>query len=214
MRRQPWASRRIWRRLATRRWPWRRRRRRRGARRTRRPSELAREDYINRVNRAYREIQDDNIALAEDLLHGCEPERRGWEWHFVERLCNSERRVIDLANTSAAALAYSPDGSLGGFRVGRRGRQPAGGGERRHLGRELRPAADEPARCQRGRLVRGDQPGRHEGRRRRRGRPRHGLGQGHGAKRVDPKGAGVGRHERGLQPRRQVAGRGLRDLQQ
>ncbi len=73
--------------------------------------QLAREDYINRVNRAYREIQDDNIALAEDLLHGCEPGRRGWEWHFVERLCNSARQVIDLANTSAAALAYSPDGT-------------------------------------------------------------------------------------------------------
>jgi WD40 repeat protein/serine/threonine protein kinase/Flp pilus assembly protein TadD len=73
--------------------------------------QLAREDYINRVNRAYREIQDDNIALAEDLLHGCEPGRRGWEWHFVERLCNSSRQVIDLANASAAALAYSPDGT-------------------------------------------------------------------------------------------------------
>src|SRR5262249_51794034 len=32
---------------------------------------LAREDYINRVNRAYREVDDDNVALAEDLLHGC-----------------------------------------------------------------------------------------------------------------------------------------------
>ncbi len=73
--------------------------------------QLAREDYINRVNRAFREIQDDNIALAEDLLHGCEPERRGWEWHFVERLCNSERRVIDLGNSSVNALAYSPDGT-------------------------------------------------------------------------------------------------------
>ena len=36
--------------------------------------QLAREDYVNRVNRAYREVQDDNIRLAQDLLHGC---RRG-----------------------------------------------------------------------------------------------------------------------------------------
>ena len=28
---------------------------------------LAREDYVNRVNRDYREVQDDNVALAEDL---------------------------------------------------------------------------------------------------------------------------------------------------
>src|SRR5262249_41090014 len=72
---------------------------------------LAREDYVNRVNRAYREVQDDNVALAEDLLHGCDPKRRGWEWHFVERLCNSERRVLDLGNTSVNALVFSPDGT-------------------------------------------------------------------------------------------------------
>ena len=72
---------------------------------------LAREDYVNRVNRAYREVQDDNVALAEDLLHGCDLKRRGWEWHFVERLCNSERRVLDLGNTSVNALAFSPDGT-------------------------------------------------------------------------------------------------------
>jgi WD40 repeat protein/tRNA A-37 threonylcarbamoyl transferase component Bud32 len=74
--------------------------------------QLRRQDYINRVNRAYREIQDDNIALAEDLLHGCPSEiPRGWEWHFVERLCNSERRLVDLGNTNAASLAYGPDGT-------------------------------------------------------------------------------------------------------
>src|SRR5262249_59681797 len=73
--------------------------------------QLAREDYVNRVNRAYREVQDDNAELAEDLLHGCDPERRGWEWHFVERLCNSERRVIDLGNAPVGSLAYSPDGT-------------------------------------------------------------------------------------------------------
>jgi dipeptidyl aminopeptidase/acylaminoacyl peptidase len=72
---------------------------------------LAREDYANRVNRAYREVQDDNVALAEDLLHGCDLKRRGWEWHFVERLCNSERRVLDLGNTSVNALVFSPDGT-------------------------------------------------------------------------------------------------------
>ncbi len=75
-----------------------------------RAEQLAREDYINRVNRAYREVQDDNVALAEDLLHGCDPERRGWEWHFVERLCNLERLVLDLGHASVNAMAYSPDG--------------------------------------------------------------------------------------------------------
>ncbi|MBI1325815.1 protein kinase [bacterium] len=71
---------------------------------------LAREDYVNRVSRAYREVMDDNVSLAEDLLHGCDPERRGWEWHYVERLCNSERRVVDLGNSGINAMAYSADG--------------------------------------------------------------------------------------------------------
>jgi WD40 repeat protein/serine/threonine protein kinase len=89
--------------------------------------QLAREDYANRVNRAYREVQDDNIALAEDLLHGCDPKRRGWEWRFVERLCNSERRVLDLGNRSVNVLAYSPDGT---WAVAGSGSQVFGGGSR------------------------------------------------------------------------------------
>ncbi len=73
--------------------------------------QLARQDYVNRVSRAYIEVQDDNIALAEDLLHGCAPESRGWEWHFVKRLGNSERKLIDLGRMSVNALAFSPDGT-------------------------------------------------------------------------------------------------------
>ena len=90
---------------------------------------LAREDYVNRVNRAYREVQDDNVALAEDLLHGCAPERRGWEWHFVERLCNSERRVLDLGNTSVGCAGLQPRRNLGRFRLGRTVRQPTRRGQ-------------------------------------------------------------------------------------
>src|SRR5262249_5287367 len=55
-----------------------------------RAEDLAWEDYVNRIDRAYREVQDDNVALAEDLLHGCPSERRGWEWHYVKRLCHPE----------------------------------------------------------------------------------------------------------------------------
>jgi WD40 repeat protein len=71
---------------------------------------LAREDYINRVNRASREVQDDNIELAEDLLHGCPPGRRGWEWHYVKRLCHLERLDVETVG-SVNAVAYSPDGT-------------------------------------------------------------------------------------------------------
>ena len=76
-----------------------------------RAESLASEDYINRVDRAYREIQDDNVAMAEDLLHGCPPERRGWEWHFVKRLCHLDRLTLVVDRPSVNAIAFSPDGN-------------------------------------------------------------------------------------------------------
>jgi WD40 repeat protein/tRNA A-37 threonylcarbamoyl transferase component Bud32 len=78
---------------------------------SKRAEDLAWEDYINRVNRAYREVQEDNIALAEDLLHGCQPERRGWEWHYVNRLGHPERLSVDVPAGCVSAVAFSPDGS-------------------------------------------------------------------------------------------------------
>ena len=71
--------------------------------------QLAREDYVSRVDRAYREVEDDNVALAEDLLHGCPTERRGWEWNYVKRLCNLERLDLDVGG-SVNAVAFSADG--------------------------------------------------------------------------------------------------------
>jgi WD40 repeat protein/serine/threonine protein kinase len=88
---------------------------------------LAWEDYINRVNRAYREVQDDNVALAEDLLHGCPSERRDWEWHYVNRLCHPERLSLEIPAGGVIAIACRPDGHLiatgtgGPFSAGRGG---------------------------------------------------------------------------------------------
>jgi serine/threonine protein kinase len=76
----------------------------------RRAEDLAWEDYINRVNRAYREVQEDNLALAEDLLHGCSADRRGWEWHYVKRLCKLPRLELDTVGR-VNAVAFSPDGA-------------------------------------------------------------------------------------------------------
>jgi WD40 repeat protein/serine/threonine protein kinase len=97
---------------------------------TDRAEDLVWEDYINRVNRAYREIQDDNIELAENLLHGCPPQRRGWEWHYVKRLAHLDRLTLESGSPSAEAVAYSPDGkwiatSAGEPRYGGLGGEPS-----------------------------------------------------------------------------------------
>jgi hypothetical protein len=57
-------------------------------------------------------VQDDNVALAEDLLHGCPAQRRGWEWHYVKRLCHPERFSLEAPAGSLSAIAFSPDGRL------------------------------------------------------------------------------------------------------
>src|SRR5690606_2657232 len=75
------------------------------------------------------------IALAEDLLHGCPPDRRGWEWHLVKRLANLEQLAFEAARPSVNALAFSPEGSWLAVGAG----EPAPGA--RHT--EARPAEVE-----------------------------------------------------------------------
>jgi WD40 repeat protein/serine/threonine protein kinase len=85
-----------------------------------RAENLRRQDYVNRINIALREVQDDNVPLAEELLQGCPVDLRGWEWHYVNRLAHLERLTYlghreYLATSrygqSIECLAISPDGS-------------------------------------------------------------------------------------------------------
>jgi WD40 repeat protein len=104
---------------------------------------LRRENYVHRISRALREIQDDgNIALAESLLDGCPADLRGWEWNYVKRQAHLDvltyqghlRRPSGAANrldsspsgsvdinppTSVKCLAVSPDGKWAASGTGR-----------------------------------------------------------------------------------------------
>jgi WD40 repeat protein len=73
--------------------------------------DLRRKDYIHRVNLAYREALDANIALAEDLLEGCPAHLRSREWHYVRRLCHLERLTYRGHFENVRCLAVSPDGT-------------------------------------------------------------------------------------------------------
>src|SRR5438309_903919 len=55
---------------------------------------------------------DSAATLADDLLHGCPIERRGWEWHYVKRLCHPERLSVEVPAGSVSAIAFSPDGRV------------------------------------------------------------------------------------------------------
>ena len=77
----------------------------------RRAEDLRRKDYINRVNLAHREVLDDNIARAADLLEGCPVDLRNWEWRYVRRLCHLERLTYRGHFENVRCLAISPDGT-------------------------------------------------------------------------------------------------------
>jgi WD40 repeat protein len=55
---------------------------------------LARAEYARTINLAHREYQRNDLRRAEAYLALCNPDLRGWEWHYVHRLCHPEWEVI------------------------------------------------------------------------------------------------------------------------
>jgi WD40 repeat protein len=71
---------------------------------------LRRADYASRVNLAYQECQDSNITLALELLDGCPPDLRGWEWSYVSRQCHLDVKTFRESAPVVHSVAFSPDG--------------------------------------------------------------------------------------------------------
>jgi WD40 repeat protein/serine/threonine protein kinase len=71
---------------------------------------LERQLYINRVNLAQRDHQDD-VASAERLLEQCPVELRAWEWHYLKRLAHLDLRTLRGHAASVNAVAFSRDGT-------------------------------------------------------------------------------------------------------
>ncbi len=80
---------------------------------TRRAEALRRRDAISRVNLAYREYLDDNVALADDLLDGCPEDLRAWEWSYARRLGHAELKSWRAASNGLDVwcVAFAPDGA-------------------------------------------------------------------------------------------------------
>src|SRR5262249_13085181 len=69
--------------------------------------------YFNRVALAHNEWRAHSTGRALQVLQECPAERRGWEWHYLHRLCHSELLVLSQGHTGPLyAVAYSPDGRL------------------------------------------------------------------------------------------------------
>ena len=46
--------------------------------------------YFQRIALAHRELLEDNLLQAEELLDQCPADRRAWEWYYLKRLCHVE----------------------------------------------------------------------------------------------------------------------------
>ena len=76
-----------------------------------RSESVRRQDYFGRVNLAYRECLNDNVAQALELLAGCPEDLCGWEWSYAERQCHLDLRTFESGGQSVNGVAFSPDGT-------------------------------------------------------------------------------------------------------
>ncbi len=92
--------------------------------------------YFSRIALAERKWLANDVARAEALLDLCRPEEgrpdlRGWEWHYLKRLCHADLLPPMRHGHWVQDVAFSPDGkrivSAAGFPLGMGGfHQPVG----------------------------------------------------------------------------------------
>ena len=73
--------------------------------------------YFHRIALAHRELSVDNLGRALQFLGECPEDLRGWEWHYLMRLCRVEPLVL-RDKTEVNSLAFSSDGEFLASAVG------------------------------------------------------------------------------------------------
>ncbi len=68
--------------------------------------------YVYRIALAQREWLANHVARAEEILDECPTRVRGWEWHYLKRLCHTELVCFRGQPEGSWAMAFSPDGKL------------------------------------------------------------------------------------------------------
>jgi WD40 repeat protein/serine/threonine protein kinase len=67
--------------------------------------------YFHHIARAAAGWHEGNMAGVEKLLDECPPRRRGWEWHYLKRLCHTDLLTLSGHTDAVNGVAYSPDGT-------------------------------------------------------------------------------------------------------
>ena len=74
--------------------------------------------YIARIGQAEGALRLFDVTTARGLLDQCrpkpgDPDRRGWEWFYLDQWCNPELRTLKVPSTDDThSVAVSPDGRL------------------------------------------------------------------------------------------------------
>jgi WD40 repeat protein/tetratricopeptide (TPR) repeat protein len=71
---------------------------------------LAHHTYLHQVELAYRLWRDDRVVRTVALLADCPPQRRRWEWDYVNHLCHLDQRALRGHGGWVWGVAWGPDG--------------------------------------------------------------------------------------------------------
>jgi WD40 repeat protein/serine/threonine protein kinase len=66
--------------------------------------------YLSDIALAHREVLAEKPGRAEQLLDGCPPHLRGWEWNYLKRQGHTALLTIPAHDDYVFSVAYRPDG--------------------------------------------------------------------------------------------------------
>src|SRR5439155_5124536 len=66
--------------------------------------------YFQRLGLVQRDLAINNIGSAEELLHECPADLRGWEWNLLKRQPHETPPIVPIGKVWVTNLACSADG--------------------------------------------------------------------------------------------------------
>src|SRR5207245_793680 len=72
---------------------------------------VERVDYSRTIELAHRDWREGNVGATLALLDSSRPDLRGWEWHYLHRLCHSDLLTLKGHTKGVGSARFNADGS-------------------------------------------------------------------------------------------------------